>query len=142
VRHLVGAMLDADQDSRAVTILDMEAGLEHLSRGTARYVDTLVVTLEPYFKALETARRCAELGREIGIRRVVAVANKTRDEGDRIAIRDYAARHGLSLIGDIPFDEVIRKAEIAGDPPMQHPDAPAVRAIADLTGRLTAHPVQ
>ena len=43
-----------------MTIVDMEAGVEHLSRGTGRYVDTLLVTLEPYYKALETSRRCAE----------------------------------------------------------------------------------
>ena len=61
-----------------VTVVDMEAGLEHLSRGTDRHVDTLLVVLEPYFKALETARRCAELGRELGIPRVWGVANKLR----------------------------------------------------------------
>jgi CO dehydrogenase maturation factor len=138
VRHLVGAMLEADRNGPAVTILDMEAGLEHLSRGTARHVDTLVVTFEPYFKALETARRCADLGREIGIGRVVGVANKTRDQDDRAAIHAYAARHDLSVLGEIPFDEVIRKAEIAGQAPLEHPDAPAVRAIADLADRLTS----
>ena len=131
-------MLDTGENRRAVTVLDMEAGLEHLSRGTARHVDTLVITLEPYFKELETARRCAALGREIGITRIVGVANKTRDEDDRAAIREYAARHDLPLAGDIPFDDVIRKAEQAGRPPIDHPDAPAVRAIAALTAVLTS----
>ena len=131
-------MLETGGSGRAVTILDMEAGLEHLSRGTARHVDTLVITLEPYFKALETARRCAELGREFGIGRIVGVANKTRDDEDRAAIREYAARHHLPLAGDIPFDEVIRKAEQAGRPPIDHPDAPAVRAIAELAAVLTS----
>lgn len=37
-----------------MTIVDMEAGLEHLSRATGRHVDALLVTLEPYYKALET----------------------------------------------------------------------------------------
>jgi CO dehydrogenase maturation factor len=138
VRHVVGAMLDENTDPRGITILDMEAGLEHLSRGTARHVDTLAVMLEPYFKALETARRCAELAREMGIGRVVGVANKTRDERDREAIRDYASRHELPLAGDIPFDDVIRKAELEGRPPIDHPEALALRAITELTERLTA----
>jgi len=57
VRHLIGGILE---DEQHVTIVDMEAGVEHLSRGTGRYVDTLLVTLESYYKALETSLRCAE----------------------------------------------------------------------------------
>src|SRR5919199_4932948 len=99
VRHVIGALLE---QSAAATIVDMEAGLEHLSRGTGRHVDTLLVTLEPYYKSLETARRCAELAREIGIPRVLGVANKTRDDEDRAAIRGFAARHDLPLAADVP----------------------------------------
>src|SRR5262245_20165438 len=97
LRHLLGGMLAED---RAVAMIDMEAGLEHLSRGTARSVDTLLVVLEPYFKALETARRSAELGRELGIGRIFGVANKLRDEQDRAAVRSYAASHGLDLLAE------------------------------------------
>jgi CO dehydrogenase maturation factor len=52
-------------------VLDMEAGVEHLSRGTARNTDTLLVIVEPDYKALETAARVARLGRELGIVRVL-----------------------------------------------------------------------
>src|SRR5919199_6019643 len=96
VRHVIGALLE---QSAAATVVDMEAGLEHLSRGTGRHVDTLFVVLEPYFKSLETARRCAELAREIGIGAVVAVANKTRDDEDRAAIHEFAVKHGLTIDG-------------------------------------------
>src|SRR6266542_103235 len=54
VRHLLGGM----HEPNVITVIDMEAGLEHLSRGTDRHVDTLLVVVEPYVKALETARRC------------------------------------------------------------------------------------
>lgn len=119
-----------------ITIVDMEAGLEHLSRGTGRHVDTLIVTLEPYYKSLETARRCAELAREIGIARVVAVANKTRDEEDRAAIRAFAAAHGLTLAGDIPMDDGLRKADLDGRAPIDEIDSPAVAAIQALARHL------
>ena len=71
-----------------VTVVDMEAGLEHLSRGTDRHVDTLLVVAEPYFKALETARRCVELGRELNIPRIAAVANVDEARGKRCDISE------------------------------------------------------
>src|ERR687885_885155 len=92
VRHLIGGILQA---GGGVTIVDMEAGVEHLSRATGRHVDALLVTLEPYYKALETSRRCAELGRELGIPRVLGVANKIRDEVDAAAVGAYAAQHAI-----------------------------------------------
>ena len=133
MRHVIGALLEGDS---TVTIVDMEAGLEHLSRGTGRHVDTLIVTLEPYYKSLETARRCAELAREIGIPRVFAVANKTRDEEDRAAIREFAANHGLALVGEIPMDDNLRKADLAGRAPIDEEDSPAIAAIHALAVRL------
>lgn len=133
MRHVIGALLEGDF---TVTIVDMEAGLEHLSRGTGRHVDTLIVTLEPYYKSLETARRCAELAREIGIARVVAVANKTRDDGDCAAIRGFAAAQGLTLVGDIPMDDGLRKADLAGRAPIDEIDSPAVAAIHALAREL------
>ena len=119
-----------------VTVVDLEAGLEHLSRGTGKHVDTLIVTLEPYYKSLETSRRCAELGREIGIPRVVAVANKMRDEEDRTAIREFAARHGMTLVGDIPMDDQLRKADLAGRAPIDETGSPAIAAIHALAAAL------
>ena len=119
-----------------VTVVDLEAGLEHLSRGTGKHVDTLIVTLEPYYKSLETSRRCAELGREIGIPRVVAVANKIRDEEDRTAIREFAARHGMTLVGEIPMDDQLRKADLAGRAPIDETGSPAIAAIQALAAAL------
>lgn len=133
MRHVIGALLE---DESAVTVVDMEAGVEHLSRGTARHVDTLMVTLEPYFKSLETARRSAELAQEIGIPRILAVANKTRDEEDRKAIREFAARHDLTLVGEIPMDDRLRKADLAGRAPIDEKDSPAIAAIFSLADRL------
>lgn len=126
------------QASHPITIVDMEAGLEHLSRGTARHVDTLLVILEPYYKALETARRAAQFGRELGVKQVFGVANKIRDETDRAAVREFAAAHGLTIAAEVPLDDRIRKADLAGQAPIDVPDSPAIAAIVSLAARLTA----
>ena len=134
VRHLLGGMMQA---SHPVTIVDMEAGLEHLSRGTARHVDTLLVILEPYYKALETGRRAAQLGRELGVQRILGVANKLRDDADVTAVREFAAAHDLPIAAEVPLDDRIRKADLAGRAPIDVPDSPAVAAIASLAALAT-----
>jgi len=133
VRHLLGGLL---AEERVVTVVDMEAGLEHLSRGTGRHVDTLLVVMEPYYKALETARRCAELGRELGIPRILAVANKLRGEEDRGAVRQYAAAHGLQLAGEVPFDAALQQADQRGTAPELTPGSAAPAAVRSLASAL------
>jgi len=119
-----------------MTIVDMEAGLEHLSRGTGRHVDTLLVVMEPYYKSLETARRCAELGRELDIAQIFGVANKLRGDDDTETVRRYAEAHGLHLVAEIPFDDDVYQAELAGRAPAIVPKTPAVRAIDSLVTTL------
>jgi CO dehydrogenase maturation factor len=123
-----------------VCILDTEASPEHLSRGTARYADTMLVVAEPYFKSLETARRMAVLGRDLGLKRVVLAANKVRDEQELAAVREFADKHQLELAGVIPYDPAFPDAERAGLAPIDSaPDAPATAAVAALAERLVAN---
>ena len=118
-------------------ILDTEASPEHLSRGTARHADTMLVVVEPWYKSLETGRRMAGLGRDLGLERVALVANKIRDERELEAVHEFAARHGLEVAAAIPYDERLLEAERAGRAPLDHvPDAPAVRAVGELARRL------
>lgn len=133
VRHLLSGLL---QEEGVVAVVDMEAGLEHLSRGTERGVDVLLAVFEPYYKALEIGRRAVELAAELGIPRVLGVANKVRDETDAEAIRAYTGRHGIEMLGEIPWDEEIRRSDLAGRAPIETPEAPAVRAIGGLADRL------
>ncbi|HSH39934.1 MAG TPA: AAA family ATPase [Chthoniobacterales bacterium] len=133
VRNLLSGIF---KEENVTTVVDMEAGLEHLSRGTDRHVDLLLLVTEPYFKALETARRAAELARELRIPRIAAVANKFRSEDDLRAIREYAQKHGLELVGEIPYDEEIQRADLAAEPPKLYDDHAAVAAVRRLIDRL------
>ena len=115
----------------------MEAGLEHLSRGTGRHLSRFVTTIEPYYRSMEVARRVAALAAEMGIAEVVAVSNKVRDDGDRKAIADFCAAQSLELIGEIPYDPSLLEAERAGKTPIVfNPDSPAVKAIEKLANTL------
>lgn len=115
----------------------MEASLEHMRRGTVRHVDTMLIVTEPYFRSLETAARLAELGREIGIHRVAAVANKVRTEEEETAVRDFCARHGIELAQLIHFDPEVTRVDNAGGSLLDlAPDSPAAQSIRQLATNL------
>ena len=138
MRGLLGEVLSAQTE---VTIVDMEAGLEHLSRsgGTLRYVDHLLVVVEPYAKAIETARRTVRLARELGIARTSLLASKVREPAELALLDPLRADAGIDLIGVVPYDEAARLADRAGLPPLEAaPDSTLVRAIAELAQVLEA----
>lgn len=132
VRSLLAQLVGA---STGPVVADMEAGLENFSRGTPRHVDALLVVMEPYFRALETGARAVELGRELGIPRVEAVANKARTAEDEIAVREFCEARGIPIAGWVPFDEAVLQSERAGKALLDYapgsPAAVAIGAVAD-----------
>jgi CO dehydrogenase maturation factor len=123
----------SEQRPGDITILDMEASIEHLTRGTVRNVDVLLVATEPYYRSLETTGRIVPLAHELGLQRVWVVANKLRGDRDQAAVREYCARHGLEIIAEVPFDENIAEADRQGRALIDYaPTAPAVAALARL----------
>lgn len=127
VRSLIGELVGA---TTGVTVADMEAGLEHLSRGTPRHVDTIVAVIEPYFKSLETGRKIYELAAELSVPRVHVVANKVQTTEDEDAIRAFCDRHRLRLIATIPHDQVFVAADRQGKAPIDL--APQSRGVSEI----------
>ncbi len=135
---MIGELVRKDDADRDI-IVDMEAGLEHLSRGTGKSLSRFVATIEPYYRSMEVAKRVAALASELGIGDVLAVANKVRDDGDRRAIAEFCTAHSLRLAGEIPYDSSLLDAERAGRTPIDfNPDGPAVKAIERLAATLSA----
>lgn len=119
------------------TITDMEAGLEHLKRGTARNVDLMLIVAEPYYRSLEAAMRTHELCQELGIPFVRVVANKVRGDDDRQAIESFCAQHAMSIIGTVPLDESLQEAERQARSPFDFaPHGAAVSAIRGLADAI------
>ena len=102
VRRLLGHLLMKEKD---VLIVDMEAGIEHLTRGTSEAVDVLMVVVEPGMRSIETAYKIKDLAADLGIKTILGVANKVRGEGDRAFILEQI--QGIKIIGHIPYSEEI-----------------------------------
>ena len=135
MRGVASALLGTPNE---VNLLDMEASIEHLARGTPGGVDCMLVVVEPYYRAMETAGRIVPLARELGIGRVLGIANKIRDAEDARAIRDYCASKALELAVEIPFDDAVRAADRRGRSLIDDaPGSATVRAVADLARQLS-----
>ena len=68
--------------NKDVVVMDMEAGIEHLGRGTAQGVDAFIVVVEPGERSLQTYRKVKRLGTDIGVKKVFVVGNKVRNKSD------------------------------------------------------------
>ena len=122
-----------------MTVVDMEAGLEHLSRseGTLRYVDHLLVVVEPYAKAIETARRTVRLARDLGITRVSLLASKVRDDAELALLDRLRSDSATELLGVVPYDDAARLADREGLPTIEvAPDSALVVAVERLADAL------
>ncbi|MHB8909011.1 MAG: ATP-binding protein [Syntrophales bacterium] len=97
-----------------VVILDMAAGIEHLSRGTAQAVDKLIIVVEPGRASLETAQRVQKLAADIGIKELAVVGNKVHGADEEAYIRKGTP--GLEMLGFIPYDAGLVDAQMQGLP--------------------------
>jgi CO dehydrogenase maturation factor len=93
-------------------IMDMEAGVEHLGRATARGVDAMLLVVEPGQRSVDCARRALQMAQEIGLRRFRVVANKVSCPEDEAFLRQ--AFPGDAVIGVIPFADDFRRADRDG----------------------------
>ena len=98
-----------------VVVIDMEAGIEHLTRGTARGVDAFIVVVEPGQRSIQTARSVRGMALDLGVQRVFAVANKIKSAEDLRFVED--ALEGMPLLGAISYDPLVIEADMEGQPP-------------------------
>ena len=112
VRELIHSALASDQESSMV--VDTEASLEHMKRGTSRHVDKMYMVVEPYYRSLEAAGRFADLARQLGIEKVEAIANKVRTEEEEKAIEEYCQKINLPIAVMVPYDENVAAADLKG----------------------------
>ena len=131
MRHLV---VERDE----AVVLDMEAGCEHMGRGTARQVDYVLIVTDANSKSLEVANHIHALAAGAGMKQVFLVGNKIANENQKAVIEKYAQENGLKALDFIPFDEAVVEAEMRGETPLKHESSRALVAIEKLCERLAA----
>jgi CO dehydrogenase maturation factor len=115
LRRLLGHLVIERSE---VVIVDMEAGIEHLTRGTAESVDAFIVVVEPGQRSMQTAKTVKKMAKELGVKKVFVVANKVRNPDDLNFIHHNIG--DMEFLGSIRFNESIMTADIEGSSPYAH----------------------
>lgn len=102
VRHLFVQREEA-------VIVDMEAGLEHLGRGSTGYVDALIIVVEPGQRAINTARQIKKLGEDLHIKNMMIVGNKVTSDQDRKIIEESLS--DFPVLGHMSFNIKVIQAD-------------------------------
>jgi len=125
--------------SNLTVVMDMEAGLEHLGRGTAKGVDLLVNVTEPSSRSVDVSLRIMELSRDLGVSRALFVANKVVTAENESFLRSALGSHGLPIEHFIPFDKALADSDIAKAAPIDYtPKSPAIESIARLKDNIVS----
>ncbi len=111
-------------------VMDMEAGLEHLGRGTAMHMGALLIVVEPTVPSARTAARIAGLAKGLGMRVPGVVVNKAASEAAQEKVLPYL--EGLEVVAMLPPDPAVAESEAV-------PEAGAfAEAVEGLRRRLEA----
>ncbi len=130
MRHLI---LGTDE----AFVMDMDAGIENLGRGTTKGMDALVVVAEPGRRSLDILGKIRTLAKDIDVGRVFAIGNKVVTSEDEEMIREWVKKEGIPLLGIIPLDEKVKQADRIGVAPLDlDANSPAMLAISDIKQKL------
>jgi len=132
IRHLV---VERDE----VVILDMEAGIEHLGRGTAEHVDILLIVTDANRKSLEVARTIALIARDSLIPGIALVGNRIVDDRQREIVEAFASKNGIGIFAMIPFDQQVVDSGMTGEA-IDESSSAAIRRIGLLAESFQESP--
>lgn len=116
VNNLLRKSLDRLARNYQATVVDNEAGMEHLSRRTTNDVDVLLVVMNPTLPSLRAAQRIVSLSRELPVRigRRAVLVNRVGPEGTSGQINRELNELRVERLPDVPEDPDVERAGAAG----------------------------
>jgi len=116
-----------------VVVMDMEAGIEHLGRATAKAVDKLIVVVEPGRRSIDTAEHIRRLAAEIQLNQIFIVGNKIRGAKDEEFLRQHMK--DFNILGFLPYADDLIEADLNGQSPYDV-ESPAKTRVKEMIGKL------
>ncbi|MCL2288491.1 MAG: AAA family ATPase [Candidatus Bathyarchaeota archaeon] len=119
-------------ETNEAVVLDLEAGVEHIGRGTARQVDVLLIVADSNFKSLEIAKNIHDLASEAGMKRLYLVGSRVMNDEQKAVIQSFADKNGLQVLDFIPFDVKITESDMMGKTPLINKEFASVKTIDNI----------
>lgn len=129
LRHLI---VERDE----AVVLDLEAGVEHIGRGTARQVDALLIVVDSNLKSLEIAKHIHDLAAKAGMQKLYLIGNRIMNDAQKEAIKGFAEKNSLSVLAYVSFDAKVIEADMLGETPLKYKDIEAIRTIDNICDTL------
>ena len=141
VNWVIRQVVDSRASSYDFTVIDCEAGLEHLSRLTTKDVDIMIVVTEPTKNGILTAKRVKELSKELSIDfgKIMVTANKITPE-IKPSFNKMAEENNLEIAAYIPWDELMARFDLEGKPVINLPEeSPASMAVGKMSREILSY---
>lgn len=123
-------------DREEIVILDMEAGIEHLGRGTCESMDALIIVVEPGLRSVQTARTVRKMSLDLGIRDLFIVVNKVRTDEEEKLIEDNL--DDFIILGKLPYSNRVRESDLKHFSPCDA-DEEFKKSIEEIAVRLNKY---
>ena len=120
-------------------VMDNEAGLEHVARGTLPHVDTMLLISDCSRRGIQAAARVAEMVEELNLKpgKMGLIVNRAPEGKLDAGVLEEIQKHGLELLGVLPQDEGVYRCDCAGEPSAKLPGTnPVKAAVHEIMGRL------
>ena len=140
VNGVLKTQVDKYAKNYSYVVMDNEAGLEHVARGTLPHVDTMLLISDCSRRGVQAVARIAEMVDELGLKpgQMGLIINRAPDGILDDGVKAEIEKHGLKLIGVLPQDEAVYRCDCAGEPsaklPQSNPVKVALKGIMQSIG--------
>jgi CO dehydrogenase maturation factor len=125
LRHLVVEVNEA-------VVMDLEAGVEHIGRGTAQQVDALLIVADSNMKSLEIAKHIHDMADAAGMKHLYLIGNRVMNDAQKEAIQTFAKENGINVLAFVPWDQKIIESDMLGVTPLKNGEIEAVKVIDNI----------
>jgi len=123
-------------ESNEAIVMDLEAGVEHIGRGTARQVDDLLIVADSNMKSLEIAKHIHDMASAAGMKNLYLIGNRVMNDTQKQAIQTFADQNGMKIMAFVPWDQNVIEADMQGVTPLNNKDIEAVKVIDGICDML------
>ncbi len=117
-------------------VMDLEAGVEHIGRGTAKAVDVFLIVADSNLKSLEIAKHIHDMSAAAEMKHVYLVGNRVMNQAQEEAIGNFALKNGLEVLTFVPYDQKVIEADMLGETPLKYREICTIQTIDNICDTL------